>query len=434
MTRLITLLFLLVWVLPARAATEIQEVTSPGGITAWLTEEHSIPIVAIDMIFRGGASLDPVDRQGATYLMTGMLEEGTGDLDATAFAEQAQSLAARFGFDAGRDTVSVSAQMLRENLAPSVDLLRRALSEPRFDDDALQRVKAQVASIIRSDETDPDAIASARFRAMAFGDHPYGRPLEGTLDSLEGLTADDLEAARRRALVTGQVYIGVVGDITAAELGPLLDTLLGALPVTGPAQPAATEMLPVAGIEIIDFPTPQSVAVFGHGGIARDDPDYLTAYVMNHILGDGGSTARLTREVRENRGLTYGIASFLAPMDGADLYLGSFRSGNDSMAEAIDLVRAEWRRMAEGGVSDEELQAAKQFLTGAYPLRFRTNADIAGILAGLQFAGLGKEYVEVRNDLVNAVTTEDIARVARRLLHPEDLLFVVVGQPAGLPE
>ncbi|MBV0913374.1 M16 family metallopeptidase [Anianabacter salinae] len=417
---------------PARAAVDIKEVTSPGGITAWLVEEHSIPFTALEIRFKGGASLDAPGKRGAINLMTATLEEGAGDLDARGFAEARDDLAARFGYDVGDDEMSISAQFLTENRDEALALLKTSIHAPRFDQDAVDRVRQQVLSIIRSEKTDPNDIAQAEFDARAFGDHPYATSLNGTAESVAALTPDDLRAAKDRVMARDRVFVSAVGDITEAELGALLDDLLGDLPETGAEMPGPAPFDLEPGVHVVPFETPQSVAIFGHGGIARDDPDFFAAYVLNQILGGGSFTSRLMEEVREKRGLTYGVYSYLVPKEHADLYLGQVASANDRMAEAIEVIRAEWQRIRDEGVTDEELEDAKTYLTGAYPLRFDGNARIADILVGMQVTGLDRDYVNTRNAKVEAVTQDDIRRVAERLIQPEALSFVVVGQPAGL--
>ncbi|MEM1374575.1 MAG: pitrilysin family protein [Pseudomonadota bacterium] len=414
------------------AAIDIKEVTSPGGITAWLVEEPSIPFTALELRFEGGASLDPDGKRGVTNLMMGLLEEGAGEMDARAFAEARESLAARYEFDAYDDTVTVSAQFLTENREASVALLREALLNPRFDADAVERVKGQVASGIRSDLKDPDEISSATFFELAFGDHPYGTSLEGTLESVEGLTSDDLEAARQAALVKDRLLVGAVGDITEEELGALLDDLLGALPETGQEVPPRVEFGLPGGVTVVDFEGPQSTALFGHVGMERDDPDYFAAFILMEILGGGGVESRLGFEVREERGLTYGISAFLIPKDLSEMVLGRVRSSNETIADAIAVTRDEWAKIAADGVTEEELRRTQTYLTGAYPLRFDGNANIANILAGMQQADLGIDYIATRNDNIEAVTLEEINRVASELLSAEALHFVVVGEPVGL--
>jgi len=429
------LAILAVWLLtaiPALAEVKIQQVTSPGGIKAWLVEEHSIPFTALELRFRGGTSLDTAGTRGATGLMVALLEEGAGDMDARAFTEATETLAARFRFRPYDDAVSVSARMLTENRDQAVALLRESLVAPRFDEDAIARVRGQVISSIRSDLTDPDAIAMARLNALAFGDHPYGHASDGTEAGVAALTRDDLLAAHRGALARDRVYVSAAGDITAEDLGALLDRLLSDLPETGAPMPEDVPVALAGGIDVVPFDTPQSVAVFAQEGLARDDPDFFAAYVMNTILGNGGFESRLMDEVREKRGLTYGVYSALVPKDHAALYLGRVASANESVAEAIKVIRDEWKKMAQDGATEAELSRVKTYLTGAYPLRFDGNASIADILVGMQMDGLSPDYVNTRNAKVEALTLDDITRVAARLLDPAKLTFVVVGHPVGL--
>jgi zinc protease len=422
----------LLLVSPARAAVDIQEVTSPGGIEAWLVEERSIPFAAIEIRFRGGASLDPRGKDGAVNLMMALLEEGAGDMNAQEFAEARESLATSLEFRAFGDSVSVSTRFLTENRDEAVALLRKALTEPRFDEDAVERVRAQVLSNIRSDATDPNRIASRTFDTLAYGDHPYARSRDGTIATVTALTSDDLVDAHARTIARDRIYVGAVGDIGPEELGALLDDLLGDLPAEGaPIPPEAKFLLP-GGVSVVPFDTPQSVALFGHSGIDRHDPDFFAAFVANEIFGGSGFQSRLMQEVRVARGLTYGIGTWLVTMDLSELVMGQVASANDRMAETIEVVKSEWARIAEEGVTEEELEAAKTYLTGAYPLRFDGNRRIAGILVGMQMDDLSPDYITTRNDKVNAVTLEDIARVVKRIYRPEDLHVVVVGQPEGV--
>lgn len=417
--------------LPARAV-DIREVTSPGGLKAWLVEEPSIPFTALEIRFRGGTSLDAPDRRGAVNLMTALLEEGAGERDARAYAARAEELAAEFRFRADEDAISVSARFLTENREASVDLLRDALVAPRFDADAVERVRGQVLSGIRSDAKDPDAIAGQAFDRLAFGSDPYATSGDGTEASVAALTADDLRAAKAAAMARDRIYIAAVGDISEAELGALLDRLLRELPAAGAPIPAATAYAAPGGVEVVPFATPQSVILFGQPGIARDDPDFFAAYVLNEALGGGRFSARLMRELREKRGLTYGAYSYIANMDRADYIAGRLATANPRVGEAVAIIRAEWEKAAREGLGAEELAAVKTYLTGAYPLRFDGNGPIARILVGMQMMGYGPDYIATRNARIEAVTAEDVKRVAARLLAPERLQFVVVGEPGGL--
>ncbi|WP_171206734.1 pitrilysin family protein [Ruegeria sp. HKCCA0235A] len=432
MKRFIATLIACLVALPVLAEIQIEEVTSPGGIKAWLVEDHSIPFTALELRFRGGTSLDDPDKRGAVNLMSGLIEEGAGDLDARTYARELEALAASFRYNAGDDSVSISARFLSENRDEVVDLLRTTIHEPRFDQDAVDRVRAQVLSGLRSDQTDPNEIAGLTFAQMAYGDHPYGSEGKGTIESVSALTRDDVVAAYEGVFAKDRLYVGAVGDITAEELGILLDNLLGDLPDTGKPIPGKAEVNIPGGVSVVEFDTPQSVALFGQAGIDRDDPDFFAAFVLNHILGGGGFESRLMQEVREKRGLTYGVGTYLVPKDLASVYLGSVSSANDRIAEAIDVIRDEWARAATEGVTQEELDDAKTYLTGAYPLRFDGNGQIASIMVGMQMEGLPIDYIATRNDKVNAVTLEDVNRVAAELLDPDGLHFVVVGKPVGL--
>lgn len=423
---------LILFALPLRAEVEIKEVTSPGGITAWLVEEHELPFTALEIRFKGGTSVDQPGKRGAVNLMTGLIEEGAGDLDAQGFATARDDLAATFSFRANTDAVGVSARFLSENRDQAVALLRSALVEPRFDTDALERVRGQVLSGLASDAKDPNALAGRAFDAAAFGDHPYGTPGDGTVESVTALTRDDIVAAHKGALARDRIYVSAVGDITAEDLGALLDRLLGDLPATGAEMPGQAEYRLDGGVTVVEFPTPQAVIAFGHEGITRDDPDFFAAYILNEVLGGGRFGARLMTEVREKRGLTYGIGTYLVPMDHAELYMGRFASGNAVVGQAIDIVKAEWAKAATEGITAEELAATKTYLTGSYPLRFDGNGPIADILVGMQMEDLPIDYPVTRNAKIEAVTLEDIKRVAARVLKPEALHFVVVGQPDGI--
>jgi zinc protease len=418
--------------LPAQAEIPIKEITSPGGITAWLVEDHNIPFMALEIQFRGGTSLEASDKRGVVNLMAATLEEGAGEMDSRAFAEARDALAASFRFDAGTDSVGVSAQFLTENRDQAIELLREALVNPRFDQDAVDRVREQVLSNLRSNEKDPGTIAAERFDLLAFGDHPYATTGDGTVETVTALTRDDVVAAHKAALARDRIFVAAAGDITADELGRLLDRLLGDLPATGAPQPQDAPWLLPPGITVEDFPSPQSTVFFGQIGIPRDDPDFFPAFVLNEILGGGRFTARLMTEVREKRGLTYGIGTYIVNMDHADMILGQFSTSNDKTAEAIEVVKAEWGRIGQEGVSPEELEATKTYLTGSYPLRFDGNGPIARILVGMQMDGMPIDYVTTRNAKVEAVTMDDIKRVATRLFTPDALHFVVVGQPQGL--
>lgn len=428
----VSLVFLALATLPARAI-DIQQITSPGGIKAWLVEDHSIPFTALSLMFKGGASLDAPDKRGAVNLMTALLEEGAGERDSVQYAEAVEALGARFGFDVGDDALTVSARMLTENRDQAADLLHQALTRPRFDADAVERVRAQVQSVIRSEATDPQAIASKELARQAWGDHPYATSINGTAATVAALTRDDLVDAAARVMARDRVVIAAAGDIDARDLGLLIGRILGDLPAKGTAplpEPATLDL--TGGVTVIDWDSPQTVVTFAQAGLPISDPDYFAAVVADHILGGGGFSSRLMDQIREKRGLTYGVGTGLANGLFGQTWQGGMASANEKVAEAVGLIRSEWDRFARDGVTQAELDNAKTYLTGEYPLRFDGNAKIAGILAGMQLIGLPADYVNTRNSRVEAVTAADVQRVSRRLLHADQIRFVLVGRPQGI--
>ena len=418
--------------LPAAAEINIQNVTSPGGIKAWLVEEHGIPFTALEIRFLGGTSLDRPGKRGEVNLMTALIEEGAGDLDSQGFASARDALAAEFHFRSDQDGVGVSAKFLTENRDQAVDLLHLALTKPRFDADAVERVRGQVLQGLASDAKDPDAIAGNILRAQAYGSHPYGSVGDGTEASVTGLTRDDMVTAFKESVAQDRIFVAASGDITAAELGTLLDKLLGDLPATGAPQPGRVEVNVKAGVVQQSFPGPQSSIGFFQGGIRFEDPDYFAATILNEILGGGGFSSRLMDQVREKRGLTYGIGTGLADYDHAEMLSGSLSTANDKAAEAMQVIRDVWADVAKNGVTQKELDDTKTYLTGAYPLRFDGNGTIASILVGMQILGLPSDYPKTRNARVEAVTLADMKRVAAKLLTPDKLFFVVVGDAVGV--
>jgi len=418
---------------PASAANKIEEVKSAGGITAWLVEDHSLPVVTIDVSFRGGAALDPADKPGLATLAAGLLDEGAGELDSQAFQGRLEDLATSLEFAASEDAMGASLRTVTANLTPALDLLHMALSAPRFDESAVTRVRSQLLAELARNAREPRYIANRLWWRNAYDGHPYARPVRGTLESIARITIPDLRAVVHDRLARDVMIIGVVGDVTADALKTLLDTTFGPLPPRA-AERRVADVVAAAKKPLLlaKLPIPQSVVTFGQPGIKREDPDWYAAYVVNHILGGGGFSSRLTAEVREKRGLAYSVYSGLEPMQHSGLILGGVATQNDRVAQSIDIIRAEWRRMRDGGPTETELEDAKTYLTGSFPLSLDSTGHIAGILVAIQRDGLGIDYLERRKTLIESVTLEDARRVAHRLLNPDKLSFVVVGSPDKL--
>lgn len=415
---------------PVRA-TEIQRVVSPGGIEAWLVEEHAIPLISMEFGFTGGSTQDPAGKEGVVNLLSTLLDEGAGDLDSQAFQTRLEDLSIEMSFGAGNDNFTGSLKTLATNRDAAFDMLRLALTEPRFDADPIERMRRQAISGLRNDERDPDTIAGRTWFKTAFPDHPYARPTKGTEESLQAVTRDDIAAMHRKLFARDTLKIAVVGAIDAETLAPLLDATFGGLPEKAELT-KVPEATPRDGQrEAVSMDVPQTVIRFGLPGLKRHDPDFIPAYLMNHILGGGSFSSRLYEEVREKRGLAYSVWTYLAPYDHAGVLMGGTATRSDNADTALEVISTELKRMAEEGPTAEELAKAKSYLIGSYALRFDTSDKIAGQLVGIQLENLGIDYINKRNDLIEAVTLEDVKRVAAKLLAARSPTIVTVGRTAG---
>ncbi len=415
----------------ASAAVTIEPVVSPGGITAWLVEDHSLPVIALNFSFRGGAGLDPAGKEGVANLALDLLDEGAGDLDSEAYKRRLEDLSIRLDLNVSMDAANGVLESLTENAEAAFDLLGLALTRPRFDPDAIARVKSQLRVRLAQDAESPHAIANRLWWRTAFPDHPYGRRAEGTPESLAAIEPGDLHRFVAERLARDRLIVGVVGDISAERLKSLLDRALAGLPAT--AAPGA--LAPVAvrdegALLLVRRPVPQSVVFFGEQGLKRDDPDWYAAMVMNHILGGGSS--RLSVEIREKRGLAYSISTGVFALRQTGIVLGTVATRNERVAEMLALLREQWQQMRDRGPTESELAASKTYLIGSFPLSLDSTRRIAELLVSMQVDGLGIDYLDRRSALIDRVTIDDVRRVARRLLDADKLRIAVVGSPQGL--
>jgi zinc protease len=420
---------------PWRAeAIDIQRVVSPGGIVAWLVEDRKVPVIAVDFAFEStGSSADPAGKPGVANLMASLLDEGAGERRSQEFQKLLADNSISISFSAGRDEFRGAMKALTVKRDLAIDLLSQALTQPRFDAEAVERIRLAVMANIKSNQASPNWIAQRTFSITTFGGHPYSQPSDGTLDSVQAITTEDMRDYLGRRLGRDNLVVGVVGDVSASELAPMLDRMFGALPAKAERFIPPEAALQAAGdIVLVPRPLPQTVFVMGEQGVKRSDPDWYAASVMNYVLGGGGFNSRLMEEVREKRGLTYGVSSSLVPYDHAALITAGGSTVNAKAGEALDLIRVEWRRMAVDGVTDEELKNAKAYLTGSFALRLTSTDRIASMLVQVQLDDLGIDYLNKRDEFINRVSRADVLRVARRLLDPAKLTIVMVGQPKGI--
>jgi zinc protease len=412
---------------PSHAAARIQHLVSPGGIEAWFVQDATVPLIAMEYAFGGGATQDPPDKSGVGNLVADLLDEGSGDLDSETFHERLERRAIELSFSSTRDHFRGSLRMLKDTRDEAFDLLRMSLTSPHFDSADVERIRSQVISGLRSDTSNPSALASRKFLEIAFGDHPYGRQADGTLESVPKIEVADLKDYVRRVLAKDTLKIAVVGDVDADTLGKLLDRTFGGLP-------AKANLTPVADIEaakppqraFIPLDVPQTVVTFGGPGIKRDDPHFMAAYVVNHILGGGTLSSRLYREVREKRGLAYSVYESLLWMDHSALFVGNTGTRADRAGETVEAISKEVRRMAEDGPTQQELDEAKSYLKGSQMLALDTSSKLASALLQYQLDRLPIDYIEKRNAIVDAVTLDEAKNAARRLWG-QGLLTVIVG-------
>jgi zinc protease len=417
----------------ATSPTPVRAVVSPGGVEAWHVESDVVPLVALAFTFEGGAAQDPPGKAGAMQMLARLLDEGAGSLNSDAFQERLAARAIELHFNAGPDATGGSLKTLLKHADEAFELLRLALAEPRFDPDAIERVRAQMIAGLRYQQNDPGVMATKRFFAEAFPGHPYGHPTSGTVESVAAVTRDDLVALHRVVIARGRVKVAAVGAIGSERLGLLLDQVFGSLAEPLPLMPVPpTVMVRGASRQVVDLDVPQSVIRFGMPGVSWRDPDFIPAYVLNHVLGGGAFTSRLFQEVREKRGLAYSVGTSLVSYRAAAMVWGYTATKNERVAECLAVLADEIARLKSDGPSDEELGKAKDYLTGSYALGFDTSSKIAHQLAQIAFEGLGIDYIARRNPLVAAVTQADVKRAAARTLGDGEMLVVVAGRPTGI--
>ncbi|MFS2323954.1 pitrilysin family protein [Brucella sp. H1_1004] len=409
--------------LPANAI-EIQEVVSPKGIKAWLVEDNSVPLVSMRFSFKGGASQDPSGKEGLANLMTGLFDEGAGDLDSDSFQERIDNLGGEMSFSASPDSVSGSIRMLAENRKPVTDLLALAVNKPRFDQDAIDRIRKQVVASLEASQRNPSTIASRKFADVLYGDHPYARPDEGTVKSLQSITRDDLVNFHRKNFARDKLTVGVVGSINAKDLGEMLDEVFGDLPATAELVPVPDAKLALGTTTSLSFDMPQTSISFVYPAVPRKDDEFFAAYLMNHILG-GGFTSRLYAEVREKRGLAYSVSSSMSLRDHASALTISTATRPEKAQESLKIIREQVAKMASDGPTEAELAAAKSYLKGSYAVNnLDSSISIADTLVGLQEADLDRDYIDKRNELIDAVTLDQVKAIAKKLLEAEPAILI----------
>jgi zinc protease len=419
----------LIAAVPARAAT-IQNIDLGKHAQVWFVEDHTIPMISFSIALPAGSAYDPAGKAGMAAFAGAMIDEGAGGLDSKAFHEALADRAIAFSASASRDYLVISISTLKENAPEAMHLLQLALTRPRFESEAMTRVRAQIMQSLQQNAAQPPSVAGRDFMRLFFGNHAYAHPVDGDLGTIASITPGDLRNFVRGHWTKAGLKVAVAGDITAPALTKLLGSTF--LPVSGAMPPAEPNVgrLGAPGTHIVPLPVPQPTAYFGLPGIMRQDPDFIPGYVANYILGGGGFSSRLTDEVRVKRGLTYGISTSLSSMNKASVMVGSVATRADAIRQTLQVVKDTMATYAANGPTQQELDDAKTYLTGSFPLAFASDSGTAAQLGTFQRQNLDIGYVARRNGLIDAVTLADVQRVAKRLYDPARLTVVIAGSPA----
>lgn len=409
-------------------AVDIKEITSPGGIKALLVEDYTVPLIAVSYSFKGGSTQDLPGKEGTAKLLTDTLDEGAGTIESQEFQTRLLDNGMSYRFSVGYDGFSGSIKTLRSDRGDSFELLRLMLNEPRFDSEPVERMKASRLRGLRGEETNPRQLAAKAFRELVFADHPYSRPGDGTIDTMQAIAPADLRNYVDRIFARDNLVVSIVGAINEQETGEMLDKVFGALPEKARLE-AVPEMVVKTGADKhVEFDTPQTNIRLALPGIKRDDEAFFAGYLANYVLGGGSFSSRLYTEVREKRGLAYGVYSYLGTYDHAGIVGAGSATRADRAKQTVDVILSEIERMAKEGPSAEELEKAKKYIKGSYAIaNLDTSGKIASVLVAIQDSGLGIDYIDKRADYIESVTLEDAKRLAAKLFGGKPSV-ITVGQ------
>ena len=423
-------LFLALFAQNQAQAVDIKTVKSAKGITALLVEDYTVPLIAVSFSFKGGSTQDAPGKEGTAQLLTNTLDEGAGSINSQDFQQRLQDNGMSYSFSAGYDSFSGGIKTLKTESADAFELLRLMLNEPRFDEEPVDRMKASRLNGLKRQETNPQSIAGKAFREALFEGHPYGRPPEGTLATMGEIGPADLQDYVDRVFARDNLVIGVVGAISESELKTMLDTVFGELPQEAALKPVPEFKVSTGEIKHVEFATPQTNIRIALPGIKRKDPEFFAGYLVNYILGGGSFSSRLYEEVREKRGLAYGVYSYLGTYEHSSFVGGGSATRADRSQQTVDVILAEIERMATEGPTEEELEKAKKYITGSYAIsNLDTSSKIASVLVSIQEAELGIDYIDKRASLIDAVTLEDAKKIAAKLYSKKPTV-ITVGQKA----
>lgn len=433
----ISFLFYLLASVPVLASVNVEEVRVSNGVKAWMIQDSSLPIVAIKVAFlNSGSAYDPEGKEGLANIAVHMMDEGAGDLSGIALKNILEEKAISFYVTSDEDNVYIHMKTLKEHLGEAFNILRLVLTEPNFAEADFKRVREQISLSIEKRKESPDFIANQRWNQIAYGSHPYARDNMGSRESLLSISKDDLIDYMYSNFAKDNLVISAVGDISQKELASYLDSAFDSLTKKQSVRQSILAELKVLRPAdkqpvVIPFDISQSIAIFGFKGLKRNDPYFYPAYLMNHILGNGGFDSRLMNEVREKRGLAYSVYSYMATFQYGGVIKGYVATENHRIKKSIDIIKKEIKKIQNKAITQRELDDAKNYLVGSFPLRLDNNASLANFLLFMQIEELGMDFLEERNNLINAVTLKQVNAISEKLLHIDNMITVVVGSWPG---
>ncbi|HVO94239.1 MAG TPA: pitrilysin family protein [Terriglobales bacterium] len=418
----------LLWTVPSSARMAPKRTVLANGLVLLTSEQRALPMVCIELLIEAGSRYEATNRAGLANLAAKLLTYGTARRNGVQIGETLDFVGASLETEAGADTATVRMTILKKDLITGLDLLGEILTSSTFPPAEIERQKQAVIAAIRAKEEDPSAVAQKTFAAALFPDSPYGRPVEGTETSVKALDQKTLKEFFARYYRPNRSILSVVGDISEAETVKALNQAWRSWSKGEPSTPpSAPTKIGAAQVLRINKEITQANIVLGHVGVPRNHPDYYAIQVMNYILGGGGFSSRAMDSIRNERGLAYSVYSYFGAEKSHGYFEFVMQTKNDTAQEAVRLAQEEIHKMREEPVTDQELNDAKNYLTGSFPLRFDTNQKVASFLAQVEFFQLGLDYPDRYNEFIGKVTRADVQRVARQHLHPDKIVTVIVG-------
>lgn len=437
----VLILALLLFVAPSHVV-EIRKEITPNKLTVLQVERHNLPVVMITLLVKASPLNEPPGKAGVAYLTSKLLNEGTARRSSSAISSEIEFLGASLEASTSSDFTIVSLSVLKKDIDKGFDLFSDILLHPAFNEQELKRKKELLKGALRQKEEDPAFVANKTFIKEVFGSHPYGRLVEGSVESIDAIRREDVAGFYRRHYLPDNAILSVVGDLTPGELDALLDKYLSSWKAGEPGgsvKPGAasntaegTAVPAQKKVVLVSKDVTQATIMLGNLGIARSNPDYYAVQVMNYILGGGGFSSRLMRIVRDEMGLTYSINSAFVGNKEPGQFEVEVQTKSESAGTVIDEIVKQIRLIMTAPVTDRELSDAKAYLTGSFPRRLETSRRVADFLAAVQFYELGDDYIEKYPGYINAVTKDDVLRVAKKYLDPENYKLTVVGNEKKL--